>query len=392
MPPIYNPFLPEFRDDPYPFYRELRESDPVQFNPHAGIWALSRHADCVSVLRDRRLSSELAHKMRRRQDPLPRSMLSADGPEHARLRAPVARVFTRARIQRVREDVSHLAATMLAGIGEAEDVEVIAEFARPLVTQAFVDMLGIPDEEADRFGVRVADSAVNLDPLAVPERQAPGAAAARAMSSLFGELVSERARVPGDHIPGALADVAATGEGFTHDDVLATCNLLVIGGHDPAVHLIGNGLLALLRHPDQLQRIRDDPSRIRVAVDELLRYDPPIQLASRVALEDVEVGGMTLRRGAAVLVLIGSANHDPAVFANPDSLDIERAPNPHIAFGSGSHLCLGASVARVIAESALEGLLRAWPDACLAAEEPEWCDALVPRGLRKLAVELHAKV
>jgi cytochrome P450 len=209
---------------------------------------------------------------------------------------------------------------------------------------------------------------------------------------MFANLISERRGAGVDDVLTAFAELAGTAAGFTDEDVLSACNLIVIGGHDPALHLIGNGMLVLLRHPGQLLLARADLSRLPIAVDELLRYDSPIQLASRVALNDVEVGGVTVQRGATVLTLIGAANRDPAVFADPDSLDIERAPNPHIAFGSGPHLCLGARVARVIGECALRCLLDAWPEVRLAGEEPRWCDSLVPRGLRRLVVEPHPRL
>ena len=388
MPTIYNPFLPEIRSDPYPIYREIRISDPVQFNPHAGLWNVTRYADCMSVLRDRKFSSNLAQSLRRRRNELPTSMLSADPPEHTRLRAPVSNQFNRTRMQRIRESVTIVAAALLRETAHHREADLLADFARPLVTQTFAEILGVPPKDASGLSALIADASLSLDPLAPPDRQNRADAASDTLSSYFRELIFERRRSPGDDVLSALVNMAAEKVRLSDHEILSACNLLLIGGYDPAVHLIGNGMLALMKHPDELRRIQGNLSLMPSAVEEFLRFDSPIQLAARVALEDAEIGRRTVQRGQAVIVLIGAANRDPAVFTNPDCLDIERAPNPHITFGSGVHLCLGAQLARVIGQVAMQSLLLAFPHIRLVGDEPQWCDALIPRGLQTLLVTL----
>jgi pimeloyl-[acyl-carrier protein] synthase len=384
MPALYNPLDPQVRADPYATYREVRESDPVQFNPHAQLWFVARHADCARVLRGRDFSSRLVHRIRRRRDELPRSMLNTDPPDHARLRGPVAQLFGRRTIERIRARAAETAAALLAEVAAAAEADLIGDFARPLVTRSFVELFALPPDDVRKLERWICDASLNLDPLAPEQRHGAAGEASTALAAYFGRLIAARRRAPGDDLVSAL--LVRAGDALTDAELVTTLNLLLIGGHDPAVHLIGNGLLSLLRQPDSLQRLRDEPALVATAIEELLRFESPIQLAGRVAVADVELGGATVPRGHAVIALIGAANRDDSVFLDPDRLDVTRSPNPHLAFGGGAHLCLGGAVARALGQSAVEALLAALPRVRLVHEEPRWCASLVPRGLERLPV------
>lgn len=369
---------------PYSATEELRAGDPVRLGA-AGVWGITRFEDCSSVLRDPRFSAQLAQHLRRRRDDLPPSMLTADPPEHTRLRAPVSRLFGRERLEHIRECAAAAATELLQG---CRRVDLIGDFARPLVTQTFVELLGVPPDDRDRFGDLVADASLGLDPIAGPDVQARAGAGSAALRAFFAELVAERRRGPGDDVVSALVQAVDRDAELSEGELVAACTLLVIGGHDPTVHLIGNGMHALLQHRDELRRAEQAPALIPTAVEELLRYDSPIPLAARVALADVALGRATIRRGEVALVLLRAANRDPAAFAGPERLDIARTPNKHIAFGAGVHRCAGASLAREIGRAALGCLLRTYPGVRLDRGDPKWGASVVPRGLETLPVVL----
>jgi cytochrome P450 len=385
-PPFFDPFDHAVRLDPYPVYRELRRRQPVQFNPHARLWTVTRYADCLAVLRGRRFSSEQAQGARRRREELSRSMLTVDPPVHFRLRAPFAAVFGRKAMAHIREHVRDDAMDLLAHLRDQEAIDLVAEFARPLITRTFVRLLGVPDADESRLGAWIGDASASLDPLATPDNQARAAEASRAMAEYLGEAIASRREDPRTDLLGLAADVGRQG-GLTKDEVLTACMLFVIGGHDPSVHLVGNGTLTLLRHPDQRRRLVDNPGLLAAAVEEILRFESPIQSAARVAVEDSEVGGTTISKGQLIVVLLGAANRDPAAFAEPEHFDVAREPNRHLGLGAGVHLCLGGVVARMIGQGALDALLAGAPEMGLA-DEPIWAESFVPRGLRSLPVTL----
>jgi pimeloyl-[acyl-carrier protein] synthase len=372
----------------YPSTEELRPSDPVRLGPAPGVWAITRWEDCARVLHDARFSAELAQRLRRRRDDLPRSMLTSDPPEHTRLRAPVIHLFGRARLQQVRERAVAVAEELLDVGGRQRRIDLIGDYARPLVTQLFVELLGVAPDDGDRFDGLVAEASLGLDPLARGNAQSRASAGSDALRAYFAELVAERTRIPGDDLVSALVEAMAEDADVSEGELVSTCSLLVIGGHEPTVHVIGNGVYALLQRRDQLRRLREAPSLVPSAVEEFLRYDSPIQLAARVAREDVALGRATIRAGEVVLVLLRIANRDPAAFPAPDALDVTRARNKHIAFGAGVHRCAGASLAREIGRAGLECLLRTYPDVRSDGGDPDWRDSVVPRGLNSLPVVL----
>jgi cytochrome P450 len=384
---VYNPFSPEVKVNPYPVYRRLREHDPLHFNKYAGMWFLTRHRDCAAILRDARFSAALGQDVRRRGERLPPSMLNTDPPDHARLRDPFMPLFANRVLQQLRPRIQAIVDDLLTQPVDQGAMEVIGEFAGPLAARVLAAKLDVPAADLDQFHAWARQSAVILDPLAPPQAQQAGIPAAIALQRYF----AERAAAPQPDPAGFLARLLAVAdqpETITRDEVLNACTLIVIGGYEPLVHLIGNGLLVLHNHPAERARLREDPALIKSAVEELLRYESPIQFTARVAREDVDLDGRRIRGGQTVVALFGAANRDPAVFADPDRLDLGRAPNPHLGFGAGPHFCLGAPLVRLGAEVALGTLVQRFPHLRLTAETPQWRNSTIPRGLEALPVAL----
>jgi cytochrome P450 len=386
-PVVYNPFLPDVRANPYPQYRRLRESDPVHFSSQTGMWFLSRYEDCALALRDPRFSAELGQDRRRRATALPRTMLNTDPPDHARLRRPASAAFHAHALERLRPILVAFAGALLDQAAERSEIDVLADFATPVVTKALAELLGITADEISWFERMARAAAANLDPLAAPNAARRGSAAADSLGEYFAQALDVRRSSFQQDLIGQLSRNLRHG-GITNDELVATLVLFVIGGHEPTVHLIGNGVLALLRHPDQLQRLHADPSLVRQGLDELLRYDSPIQMAARVAMADIQLGPKVIRPGHGVVALLGAANHDPTRFPDPDRLDLGRAPLPQLAFGTGPHMCLGAGLARVAGQAAIGTLVRRFPRLELANNRLDWLESLVPRGLKALRVRL----
>jgi cytochrome P450 len=343
----------------------------------------------MAVLRDQRFSARMGQEMRRRQDHLPLSMLNTDPPEHTRLRSSANRVFHARAVERLRPHVQAIIDEMLNGLGNQDEIEVISEFASPLAIKILAGMLGVPDHDLANFHHLTQAASGNLDPLASPDVQQSSSVAASALADYFAHLITNLRSSPGQDFLSMLLQVVDEQQLLTTDEVITMCNLLVIGGHEPTVHLIGNGLLALLHHPDQLRHLREKSLPLDAAVEELLRFDSPIQLAARVAVEDVEIGGRIVRAGQAVVPLIGAANHDPAIFADPEVLDLGRSPNPHLSLGGGAHLCLGAPLVRLVAQCAFGSFIERFPKMQMATASPEWSPSLVPRGLKSLAINIR---
>jgi cytochrome P450 len=385
---VYNPFSPEVKMNPYPVYARLRESGPINFNKYAGMWFLTRHRDCVAILRDPRFSAALSQHVRRQGEQLPPSMLNTDPPDHARLRGPFAPLFTNRALEELRLPIQAIVDDLLREAAERGGVEIIDEFAAPLAIRILAAKLGVPATDLDRFHAWARQSAVVLDPLAPPAVQQQGRPAAAALQRYFAALVDQPQHAAHSEFLTTLLQVADAEQAITRQELVTACTLLVIGGYEPLVHLIGNGLWALLRHPTELQRLHLDQALGKSAVEEVLRYEPPIQFTARVARADIALDDKTIRPGQMVVALLGAANHDPAVFPDPERLDIARAPNPHLAFGAGPHFCLGAPLVRLGGEVALGTLVSRFPRLRLAADPPRWRNSAIPRGLQSLVVAL----
>ena len=391
----FDPFLPEFNANPYPFYHRLREADPVHESP-LGFWVLTRYDDCVMALRDQRFGRagfegflDQVYGGATEQDRLPRSMLFRDPPDHTRLRALVNRAFTPRVVDGLRPRIQAIVDDLLDRVERTKAMDVISDLAYPLPVLVISEMLGVPAGDNDTIKQWSADIARSLDAIGLPadagivER---GRAGRRALGEYFRGLIPERRKNPRNDLLSLLLAAEEQGDKLTEGELLATCVLLYIAGHETTVNLIGNGLLALLRHPAELERLRKDPSLIQSAVEELLRYDGPVQRTARTTNTEMEIGGKKIDKGVMVVPLIGAANRDPAHFPDPDRLDVARPDNRHIAFGFGIHFCLGAPLARLEAQIALGTLARRMPGLALATETPEWRESQVLRGLQALPV------
>jgi len=395
-PGLFDPHSPEVHADPYPFYRRLRETDPVHLSP-IGLWILTRYDDCVTSLRDPRFGRDGFEAILAAQygeeagaERLPRSMLFRDPPDHTRLRSLVNRAFTPRVIEGMRPRIQGVVDDLLDRVERQGRMDVIADLAYPLPVTVICDMLGVPAGDHEQIKEWSSDIIRSLDAIAIPSDPSiveRGRVARRGIADYFRALLPERRRHPRGDLLSSLLAVEEQGDRLTEGELLATCVLLFIAGHETTVNLIGNGLLALLRHPAELDRLRREPVLIGSAVEELLRYDGPVQRTARITNAEVELGGKTIPPGAFVVTVIGAANRDPAQFPDPDRLDIARADNRHLAFGFGIHFCLGAPLARMEGRLALGTLLRRLPRLRLVATTLEWRESATLRGLRALPVE-----
>jgi len=392
---LFDPLSPAFYADPYPAYRRLRETDPVWLSP-LGLWILTGYDDCVMSLRDPRFGRDgfeaiLSAQYGEESEPgrLPRSMLFRDPPDHTRLRSLVNRAFTPRVIEGMREQIEGVVHRLLDRVQGRGQMDVIADLAYPLPVTVICDMLGVPVADHEQIRAWSSDTIRSLDAIGIPSDPSiieRGRAGRRGIAEYFRGLLPERRRHPRADLLSSLIAAEEQGDRLTEGELLATCVLLFIAGHETTVNLIGNGLLALLQHPDQLERLRREPGLISRAVEELLRFDSPVQRTARITNAEVELGGKTIPKGAFVVTAIGAANRDPAHFPDPDRLDIARADNRHIAFGFGIHFCLGAPLARVEGQLAIGALLERMPRLRLAGPERQWRESSTLRGLKTLPV------
>jgi cytochrome P450 len=395
--PLFNPLAPEYIRDPYPYYARLRTSDPMhvtQFGP----FVASRHAEASLVLRDKRFGKDFVERTIRRygpkimEEPIFRSMshwmLQQDPPDHTRLRGLVVKAFTARRVEDMRPRIQQIVDETLDRIAPQGRMDLIEDFAFRLPVTIICDMLGIPEEHRELFYKGSREGGRLLDPVPLSREEIEQSNAGNAMSQMyFQQLFELRRRSPGDDLTTQLVQAEEDGNKLTNEELTANIILLFGAGHETTVNLIGNGLLALHRNPDQLALLKANPDLITNAVEEFLRYDSSVQLAGRVALEDIDdLGGKKIPKGESVFCLLGSANRDPAVYPDrPDQLDITRPNVRPLSFGGGIHFCLGAQLARIEAEIAISTLLRRLPDLRLDdAENPQWRPTFVLRGLKAL--------
>jgi hypothetical protein len=391
----FNPMDPEFLADPYPTYHRLRAEDPVHHSP-LGFWVLTRYEDVSSVLRDPRFVKEplAALVAARFGAEVPRgvglSMLDRDPPDHTRLRSLVSTAFTPRVVEGLRPRIQQIVDDLITRAEAAGGMDVIEEFAYPIPVNVICEMLGVPVADHERFRGWSLDIARGLDSIWLPpDSEIPrrSAASRHAISDYFRGLIAQRRASPRNDLLSALIAAEAAGDKLSEEELVATCILLLIAGHETTVNLIGNGMLALLRHPAELRRLRESPGLITSAVEELLRYDGPVQRTARVASADATIGGRTIAKGDMVMPFIAAADRDPAQFPEPDRLDLSRSDNRHIAFGWGIHFCLGAPLARIEGQIAIDALVRRLPGLELATHEPEYRQSLTLRGLKTLPVK-----
>jgi hypothetical protein len=395
--PLFNPLAPEFIRDPYPHYVRLRATDPMHLTAH-GSFVASRHAEVSLVMRDKRFGKDFVERTVRRYGPMIMEepvfgsmshwMLQQDPPDHTRLRGLVVKAFTARRVEDMRPRIQQVVDQTLDGIAGQGQMDLIEDFAFRLPVTIICDMLGIPEDHREVFYKSSRDGGRLLDPVPLSPDEIAKANAGNAMAQVyFQQLFELRRKSPGDDLTTQLLQAEEDGSKLSNEELTANIILLFGAGHETTVNLIGNGLLALYRNPDQLALLKANPALITNAIEEFLRYDSSVQMTGRVALEDIDdLAGKKIPEGEAVLCLLGSANRDPAVYPDrPDRLDITRPNVRPLSFGGGIHFCLGAQLARIEAEIAILTLLRRLPELKLDdAENPEWRPTFVLRGLKRL--------
>ena len=403
LPAMLNPFAPGYFDNPYEQYAAVREEDPVHLTP-IGNWALFRYDDALRVLRDPNLSVEVRYAkplafevdpdiqamIAERGERGEHAMLNLDPPDHHRLRLLVSKVFTPRMIEALRPRVAELVDEHLDAADPAA-FDVIAELAFPLPFVVISEMLGIP-EGRDRFQLREWSGAIvkTFDPILTREEQLAAFDAADHIVEYTNEVIEWKRANPADDLLTGLIAAENEGDRLSAEELTAQVMLLYIAGHETTVNLIGNGTLALLRNRDQLELLVDDPSVDATFVDELLRYDSPVQMSRRITKGDYEVCGREMDAGTVIMTALGAANRDPLKWGpTADELDLRRPDaRDHLSFGGGFHTCLGAHLARLEAEVAITRLVRRFPDIAAATETPEWNGRIVLRGLHALPVTL----
>jgi cytochrome P450 len=391
---FFNPMDPEFVADPYPTYHRLRSEDPVHKSP-LGFWVLTRYEDVVGVLRDHRFAKEaiaafVAQKLGVELTAgIGISMLDRDPPDHTRLRSLVSKAFTPRVVEGLRPRIQQIVDDLLDHAEDRRAMDVIEDFAYPIPVIVICEMLGVPVEDHERFRGWSLDLARGLDAAMLgPQSEVAQRTltSRRALSEYFRELIAERRNAPRADLLSALIAAEEAGDKLSEHELLATCILILVAGHETTVNLLGNGTLALLRHPDQLRRLRENPGMIGSAIEELLRYDGPVQRTARVPSADAVIAGHKIEAGEMVMPFIGAADRDPAQFPDPDRLDLARADNRHVAFGMGIHFCLGAPLARLEGQIAINALLHRFPKLALATDRPQYRQSLTLRGLTSLPV------
>jgi cytochrome P450 len=400
---IFNPLDPAVLSDPYPHYRRLQREDPIHWGASGdpqrdGCWYVTRYADVVTALKEPRLGREIwrvqpeqtgvtVNNTQRPLDELSKGwMVLRDPPAHTRLRRLVQHTFTPRMIERLTPRMTEIVHHLLDAVIERGEMDVLRDFALPLPVTIIAELLGVPLVDQPLF---LPWSQALAAVIEFEQNAAIGAAGSRAVQELADYLhtiIAARRRAPQDDLISALVTLEDEGQRPSPEELIGTLTQMLFGGNDPVVHLIGNGLLALLQHPAQLARLRADPALMETAIDELLRYDSSVQMTFRYVLEPLELGGGALRVGDLVAIVMGAANRDPAHFPDPDCFDVARRPNRHLSLGQGIHYCIGGPLARAEAHAAFSGLLARLPDLALTDAPLIWRRAVAVRGLVALPV------
>ncbi len=378
--------------DPYPYYAQLRARGPVHFFPDRGVYWVVSHRGAMQVLGDRSFGKRIGGQAV--SDPgmgfdlnaLPPSMLFLDPPDHTRLRSLVNKAFTPAVVEALAPRIRALANALVDEIAGNRETDLVSSFAFPLPAVVIAELMGIPAEDRVQFRAWSEAIALGLD-VAQPEAvYAEAEKSTRELAQYFVTLLMKRRQAPKDDLLTRLLAVEEEGDRLGPGELLSMCILLLVAGHETTKNLIANSMLTLLTHPEERAMLGGRSDLLGTAVEELLRYESPVQRTMRVAQQDLELEGVPLPAGSRVVVAIGAANRDPAVFSDPDRLDLSRKENPHLAFGRGIHFCLGAPLARLEGRIALDVLLRRLPMMRLRNETPDWSDNTLIRGLRSLPV------
>ena len=395
-------FAPEdlgFIADPYPVYAEMRERVPIWYHEPTDHWLVSRFPDVNALLRDRRFGRTYHHvathaEMRRPEEPdwhgpfwhLIRSgILDMEPPDHTRVRSLVSKAFTPRMVEGMRERIQRMMDGLVDDVAGVGDFDLISTLAEPLPVAVIAELLGVPPEDRGLLRPWSADICGMYELRPSEETARTAVRACVEFSDYLRTLSRWRRANPRDDLISALAQVVDDDERLTEDELIGTCVLLLNAGHEATVNVTGNGWWSLFRNPDQLARLRDDVALVPRAIEELMRWDTPLQMFERWVLEHSEICGTVVPKGAELGLLFGSANRDAAAFERPDKLDVSREPNPHVSFGAGVHFCLGAPLARLELETSFTTVLRRLPTLKLV-EEPSWKPNYIIRGLRELRV------
>ncbi|MFJ8788990.1 cytochrome P450 [Streptomyces sp. NPDC102462] len=397
----FDPWDQAFVADPYPAYAELRERGRVHYFEPTNQWLVPHHADVSALLRDRRLGRTYQHRFTHEefgrtvpppeQEPFhtlnDHGMLDLEPPDHTRIRRLVSKAFTPRTVERLKPYVHALADELVGALVAAGGGDLLADVAEPLPVAVIAEMLGIPESDRARLRPWSADICGMYELNPSEETAARAVRASVEFSEYLRELIAHRREEPGEDLISGLIAAHDEGDRLTEQEMISTAVLLLNAGHEATVNATVNGWWALFRNPDQLAALRADRSLVPSAVEELMRYDTPLQLFERWVLDEIEIDGTTIPRGAEIALLFGSANHDPAVFAAPDRLDLTRADNPHISFSAGIHYCIGAPLARIELAASMTALLKQAPTLTLA-QPPEQKPNFVIRGLKALPVTI----
>ena len=387
---------PEVLANPYPLYERLRTEVPVHWDPYLHAWVVTRYADVITVL----------HHFSANRTPTPeqfaamglaelgplaqvmvKQMLFMDAPDHTRLRGLASTAFTPARVEALRSHIKEILNNLLEPLLRAGRMDVITDLAAPLPAIVTAEMMGLPIADANQLKDWSADFAEVLGNFQHnPDRASRTLKCVEEMTAYFREAVQQMRTEPGEGLISSLLTAEVDGDRLTEEEIIANCIVTMVGGQETTTNLIGNGVLTLLRHPDQLERLRNDLTLIPSAVEELLRYESPSQHTARICREDTELGGNLIRKGQAVIAVMAAGNRDPERFPDPDRLDLGRTDNRHLAFGWASHFCFGAPLARIEGQLVFEALVRRTANMAIAPGPIVWRDNLGLRGLTSLQV------
>ena len=397
---LYQLMDPAVLADPYPLYKKLRETDPVHWDPYLHAWVVTGYQDCITVLHkfsaDRTPNPEQIKAMGiERLAPIAqvmtKQMLFMDAPAHTRLRKLCSVAFTSRRIENMRTHIAEIAETLIARALPKGKIDLIADFAAPLPAIVTAEMLGVPTEDHEQLKSWSADFAEMLGNFQHnPDRAARVLKSVEEMQAYFRAAIREQARLPREGLIHSLMTAEVEGARLTEEEIIANTIVTMVGGQETTTNLIGNGMLTLLRNPDALAQLRDDPTIIETAVEELLRYESPSQHTARIAPENSELGGKRIKKRDAVMAVMAAGNRDPLRFADPDKLDLLRQDNRHLAFGWAAHFCFGAPLARMEGQIAFTALLNRLKDIALVPQNLIWRENLGLRGLKALNVTFRA--
>ena len=389
----YNPLSPSVYTDPYPTYERLRDKDPVHWSPLMDSWVFSRYKHVDGILRDHKRFSNDTSK---RGNPShidesfdlanQPSMLFRDPPDHTRLRALVSRAFTPAVVEGLAGHIRAIADDLLDQIDDPSAFDLMEAIAAPLPVIVIAELLGVPTEDRPQFQIWSRHRARGLEPNITDQERRLVTEAGKELDAYFLGIIDQRRREPQDDLISGLVAAEEAEDKLSQAELLAMLRLLLVAGNETTTKLIGNGMLALLRNPGQLEVLRQSPDLMPSAIEELLRYDAPVQLDVRVALEDVEFDGRDVKKGQGIMVLLGSANRDPEVFSEPDRLDLTRQEANHISFGRGIHHCLGASLARLEGRLTFEAIMERFANIRMQTDRPVFRDNIILRGLEVLPI------